>query len=165
MQKITNIERLKLLDITRRLAFFRNFSDIELRQILELHSNLISYEKGELLIVEGNTDKFFFIVLSGSVDVSKDDENLPFATLKSGEFFGEIAFLTDTPRTANVIANDTVITLRMDRATLDKLHVKIREKFKDNVIEKLESTQVKVRPISVKDLQEIRDSFMSVYIP
>jgi len=40
-------------------------------------------------------------------------------------------------QTANVIANDTVIVLRVDPELLDGLRAEIREKIKDKIIAKL----------------------------
>jgi len=48
-----------------------------------------------------------------------------------------MAFLTDTRRTANVIAREAVIALKLDRVIFERLAPQIREKIKDKIIEKL----------------------------
>ena len=59
------------------------------------------------------------------------------AVLRAGDIFGEMAFLTETRRTANVIAKDAVIALKLDKVLFEQLSAKIREKFKDKIIKKL----------------------------
>lgn len=137
MKVLPNIEWETILQITQRLDFFKKFTVHEQKRMIGLRSTLCTFEKDEYLIRDGDKDTFFFVLLSGSVNVSKGEKTPPFATLEAGDFFGEIAFLTKCPRTANVTANETVIVIRIDKEMLSRLDVEIREKFKDKVIDKL----------------------------
>jgi CRP-like cAMP-binding protein len=61
------------------------------------------YPPGEVVFAEGDPGKHMYLVGSGSVRTSKEgrrggQETLGF--LKPGDFFGEIALLEDTPRSA-----------------------------------------------------------------
>ena len=69
---------------------------------------------GDRIIVEGEAGDAFYIIASGSVEVVHDD--LRVALLGQGDSFGEIALLSDRPRTATVVALDTVESLRLPRA-------------------------------------------------
>ena len=64
----------------------------------------------------------FFIIVDGEVEVLHEgDQPRQLATLRSGEFFGEIAILRDTPRTATVRAVRPTTLLAMDRDTFKGL--------------------------------------------
>lgn len=120
-----------------RLDFFDLFSDAEKKRLTQLHSHFYAAEAGELIIQEGSTDSAFYILLSGKVFVTLDDKETPLAELLPGEFFGEVAFLTDTARTCNIEAESTAILLRVDKKLMAILDAPVREKIKDKIIEKL----------------------------
>jgi len=75
--------------------------------------------------------------LSGTARVTLEGVDDPLAQMGPGDFFGEIAFIQNTPRTTNVIANDLCILLKVDRRLLGALNAEVREKFKDQIIFKL----------------------------
>ncbi|WP_130472481.1 cyclic nucleotide-binding domain-containing protein, partial [Candidatus Magnetaquicoccus inordinatus] len=58
--------------------------------------------------------------------------------LGTGEFFGEMAFLTNEPRQTSVVAiDDSVVALQVDQDLMKRLSAEIREKVKDQIITKL----------------------------
>ncbi|MFO7753714.1 MAG: cyclic nucleotide-binding domain-containing protein [Desulfobacteraceae bacterium] len=137
MKKVAHLKEGQILDIMSRLDFFDAFSREELETLVDVHSSLFVYEQGEYVINEGGMGKAFFILLSGTVSVTKGDDAVPITRIFPGDFFGEIAFITGSTRITGVIANDTVIVMVVDHKLLDKLRSDIREKIKDKVIEKL----------------------------
>jgi putative nucleotidyltransferase with HDIG domain len=126
-----------MLPIINRLGFFNSFTTDEKRQIVSDDSHFRVYEPGEMLIRQGSSDQSLFIILTGTVNVTEGTGETIFAVLSAGDIFGEIAFITDTRRTANVIARESVIALKLDRVLFEQLSPEIREKFKDKIIEKL----------------------------
>jgi CRP-like cAMP-binding protein len=56
-----------------------------------------------VLTREGQSGSEFFVIIEGEVSVTKNGEEI--RSLGPGDFFGEIALLEDTPRTATVIAS------------------------------------------------------------
>jgi CRP/FNR family transcriptional regulator, cyclic AMP receptor protein len=67
------------------------------------------------MIREGERGREFFVLLEGTAEVTKDGRKIN--TLGPGDFFGEIALVSDSPRTATVTATSPVHTLVVtDRA-------------------------------------------------
>jgi len=127
----------KILDIVERLDFFNSFTAREKKEIADLHAHFRIFQAGESIIEEGSKGTSMFILLSGGVEVSKGDNTDLLIQLKPGDIFGEIAFLTNSYRTANIIAADVVIVLELDKQLLFEMNIHIREKLKDKIIEKL----------------------------
>jgi CRP-like cAMP-binding protein len=58
---------------------------------------------------EGDRGREFFVLLEGEANVTKDGRTIN--QLSAGDFFGEIALVSDTPRTATVTATTPVRAL------------------------------------------------------
>lgn len=125
------------LSIIERLALFKRFSPAEKMRIAALHNHFCVFRKGEDIVREGSIEPFFFILLSGRVHVTKKGGSTHLATLEPEDFFGEISFVTSTPRTASVSAEEESIAMRVDESMMEKLDAETREKIKDKIIEKL----------------------------
>jgi CRP-like cAMP-binding protein len=68
---------------------------------------------GEEVVRQGEPGDRFYVIDSGSVDVYVDGQ--PTTRLDPGEYFGEIALLRDTPRTATVSAREDGLLLTLSR--------------------------------------------------
>jgi putative nucleotidyltransferase with HDIG domain len=123
--------------IIHRLSFFDTFTLDEKRQIAYEDAHFRMYNPRELLIRQGSSDRSLFIILSGTVAVVEAGGGTVLAVLRAGDILGEMAFLTDTRRTANVVAKDAVIALKLDQVLFEQLTAEVREKFKDKIIKKL----------------------------
>lgn len=138
MQNLTTPEiQLPVQQIIDRLEFFSAFLPAEKQIIAEDETHFQVYQKGELLIREGDMDTSLFIVLSGSVAVGNKGHGTVYTTLKPGEIFGEMALLTGMKRTADVAAMDKTIVLKLEKQVFERLNSQIREKIKDKIITKL----------------------------
>ena len=78
------------------------------------------FRKGEVVFHEGDPGDSLFIVASGAVKVvlpSEEGEEAILATLRRGEFLGELALLDGAPRSASCIALEPteMLTLPRDR--------------------------------------------------
>ena len=93
---------------------------------------------GHRLVDQGNFAHEFFVLLDGTVEVTKDGEHL--ADLGPGEFFGEIALVGHERRTATVRATTPVravvmhsrefAAMRTDMpAVCDRIETAIRERL------------------------------------
>ncbi|MFO7598302.1 MAG: cyclic nucleotide-binding domain-containing protein [Candidatus Desulfacyla sp.] len=77
-----------------------------------------SYEKGDLIVREGERDGRLFIIISGEVSVVKDlggPSEKTLRVLRSDNYFGEMALIDDYVRTASVVANDPTQVLSLDQ--------------------------------------------------
>lgn len=72
-----------------------------------------SAEAGESIVVEGASGREFFVLLSGSAEVTRAGTAV--RSLGPGEFFGELALLVDHTRSATVTAATDVELLVIDR--------------------------------------------------
>lgn len=123
--------------ILNKVPFFKAFTSFEKEKVIDTEASFYVAQEDEYIIEQNTLDTAFFILLSGSARVTLDGIEAPLANMGPGDFFGEIAFIQNTPRTSNVIANEVCILLKVDRRLLGALNADIREKFKDQVIIKL----------------------------
>lgn len=89
--------------------------------------DIVQYSSDEIIVAEGEVSSYLFAVLEGSVRVTVKQYNnegnmkdVYICTIGKGETFGEAAVFMNVERTADVIANDEVITMRVDRENLMK---------------------------------------------
>jgi CRP-like cAMP-binding protein len=93
------------VDLLRAVPLFAGCSGKELGQISTLGDEL-HQPAGSRLIAEGAKGREFFVLVDGTVEVRRKGRKV--CTFESGDFFGEIALLTDSPRTATVTATTPV---------------------------------------------------------
>jgi CRP-like cAMP-binding protein len=67
----------------------------------------IQFEKGEIVTEVNTLGSWYFIMQKGSATVV-NDEGKVINSVKAGETFGEIALLQSCPRTATVVADETL---------------------------------------------------------
>ena len=102
-----------------KVPLFSGCSKRELAQIAGL-ADEIALPAGRTLIREGKRGREFFVLVDGSVEVTRDGKHL--RTLEGGDFFGEIALVSAVPRTSTVTARTPVRVLVItDRAFQDLL--------------------------------------------
>jgi CRP-like cAMP-binding protein len=84
----------------RGIPLFADLSRKEREQVARW-ADEVDVPAGRQLLEEGRLAYEFFVIGSGSVDVTRDGE--PIAKLAAGDFFGEIALLDRDRRTASVV--------------------------------------------------------------
>ena len=93
------------VEALKRAPLFEGLSKKELRELARVTEDL-KIEAGTVICREGSLGREFFVIVDGVVEVTKDGRRL--ATRKAGEFFGEIALITTTRRTATVTAKTPI---------------------------------------------------------
>jgi len=109
-----------VIDYVHNVPFFENFSKKQVEEIMET-SQILKVEKGRIVLVEGDIDDSFFIILSGRVAVQKKKKTI--ATIKRGECFGEMAYLNGQSRVATILALTDCILLKINGTLLDKSRI------------------------------------------
>lgn len=96
------------------LAEFPLFEAISKRDLRKLvaQASFAEYGPGDIVVGRGDRSDSLFVVLGGSAAVrGKPDA----ATLRIGDYFGEIGALDGAPRTATVVAIEELHVLRLPR--------------------------------------------------
>lgn len=81
---------------------------------------------GEALFHEGDVGDAMYLIRQGKIKIIKGrgDEEKVLAVLKEGDFFGEMAVIDGSPRSASAFAVDEVALLMIDKETF---HAKTKE--------------------------------------
>jgi len=102
------------VDAMATVPLFSRCGRGELSKIAKV-ADEIDLRPGKVLTQQGARGREFFIILEGSADVRQNERALK--PMGPGDFLGEIALLTDAPRTATVTALTPVRALVItDRA-------------------------------------------------
>jgi CRP-like cAMP-binding protein len=103
------------------VPLFEGLSRRELVQLERVCEDL-EVEQGTVLCREGEVGREFFVLVDGKVQVVRKGRRV--VTLTGGDFLGEIALLTELPRTATATAETPVrlfvLTPREFHAVLDQ---------------------------------------------
>jgi CRP/FNR family cyclic AMP-dependent transcriptional regulator len=110
------------IDILQKVHLFKG---LRRNLLMKLLVDLIEkeYEPGELIFSEGEIGKALYIILDGSVALTKkgkaDGDVL--AKLPAGSYFGELALIDQMPRFATAAAEERTTLLIMYKSYFDDL--------------------------------------------
>jgi len=81
------------------------------------------FREGEIFFFEGELGEEMFIIQSGKVGVYKKVQNLnkEIATLKAGDFFGEMSIILNEPRSATLKALEETNTIIINKDTFTQM--------------------------------------------
>ncbi len=95
-----------IFTILKQVPIFSDLSDRELVEIEKiLHKR--KYKEGEPVIRKGDPGLGMYIIVKGSVDIidkEKKASQKTLASLHDGSFFGDMALLDESPRSASAVA-------------------------------------------------------------
>ncbi|MCX7631947.1 MAG: Crp/Fnr family transcriptional regulator [Turneriella sp.] len=97
-----------------------------------------TYNPGQIIFKEGDYADEMYIIHQGQVNISKRARNAEqvLATLRDGDFFGEMALFTDSPRSATATVVTESVILRIDKKSFDFM-INNNTAFAINMIRKL----------------------------
>ena len=102
------LHRNRKVDLLRSVPLFSGCSKKELDQISRIADEL-DFKAGKTLIREGALGREFFVLVDGTAEVQRGGKTID--TSGPGDFFGEMALLTDQPRNASVVTTSAVDAL------------------------------------------------------
>jgi hypothetical protein len=101
------------------ISAFHGFTDDEVERCLA-RSNVIECAAGDRVLKKGGAARNIFVVLEGTLE-ARDDKQVV-GVIRTGEVFGEMAFLLERPRTLDVYAaSDSVRVLSLSESTIRKM--------------------------------------------
>ena len=123
-------------DVIERLIvqvpLLQHLSSQERHQVLGFMEAFLRFQPNEMIVKEGaQDDAAMYILISGRAAVTTGEQGeVVLDEVQMGEFFGELSFLTESPRTANVQALEPCIVWRLDHRALATMSCSLREKMK-----------------------------------
>lgn len=95
----------------------------------------VMFNKGETIIKEGEHGDIFYIIEEGGVICTKltNGVQLEVSRVHNGEYFGEIALLSDVPRQATVTAIEPTKCLQIERTTFTRVMGPLTDILKRNM--------------------------------
>lgn len=109
-------------DSLKKIPFLNSFTQHDLDDILN-SSGIIECDPGDVILAEGKAANRMFILLSGTLEVTKDGEHITdFSGI--GHLFGELAALEDGERSATVVAKEKSYCLAIDHKFLEDIRPK-----------------------------------------
>ncbi len=103
----------------RGKVLFSDFSDQECNECLEL-LDPVTVESGDHVVRQDDPGDCMYILLEGTCRVihHAGEREIEMAVLESGDFFGELSLADAGPRSADVIAVDRCVLLKITKAAL-----------------------------------------------
>jgi len=106
------------LELLKGVPLFARCSKRELGEIAQI-ADEIDLPEGKQLTKEGGRGREFFVLVEGNADVRRKKRKI--GTLGKGDFLGEIALITRTPRTATVTTTSPVRALVVSEQNFRRL--------------------------------------------
>ena len=106
----------------QKFCLFAELGGDELSALLKL-TDAITCPAGSRIVEAGETGHCLYVVLEGRarVAIEADGREIELALLETGDFFGEVSLVDDGPRSANVVAVEACVLLRITRMTIGVL--------------------------------------------
>lgn len=153
------MENEDVLEFATKVPLFKNLDEQEMTAVIQVMVER-AFKDGQIILHEDDDESHtFFIIYSGTVHIavmSPEGKQTILATLRKGDFFGEMAILEGEPRSASVVAAGDCKLLMLYR----KPFLDILEKFPKMTIQMLIEMSKRIRR-SNRHINTL--SLMSVY--
>ena len=100
----------------RQVPMFRDMDPARLK-LLAFTSERVNFAPGQKFFSQGDGADAAYVILQGKADVSLESANGAFKVAELGQnaLVGEMGILSDSPRSATIIASETTTALRIDK--------------------------------------------------
>ncbi len=155
-------------DIIEKVPMFRGASEAFIRQIV-LNLKPVLFTPGDFIFRKGEMGDQMYFISRGKVEIVSEDGATVFATISEGGFFGEIALLFSSERTASVRAAEYCDLYTLDKFTFDnvlqkfpdiaqQVHVLAEERRQRTLAEKRELRPLAAGEAVIEGLHSTTDS-------
>jgi len=146
--------------VLKKVPFFSQLKKSEFLEFKRiLHHRY--FKKGEIIFYEGEPGVGMYVIENGKIGIYKnfdDDSREELALLHSGEFFGEMALLDESPRSAAAVALENTSVLGLFRPDLFNL-VNRKPKLGNKILLKLAQMLAERLRLSNDELQEVKQLY------
>ena len=128
-------KREKFVGFLKQVPILESLTEMELMTMADSMAEE-KYNDGDVICTQGDAGNYFYIVHEGAAICKQKDaegEDKVVAELESGNYFGEIALLTQKPRQATVVASGTLKVLALDKATFTRVMGPLDDIMKRNM--------------------------------
>lgn len=148
----------------QELSFFKKFPP-EIVQKLQKCAQVVKYQRGDVIIQQGEKNNALYFLLNGLVDVHVDGGRV--AQLKTeGDLLGEMSLISQQNSSATIRAESSVELLKIDGDALHKMASEgetgaatLYKIYSDILVQKLESTNHRAKKAEkvAKELEAAQD--------
>jgi CRP/FNR family transcriptional regulator, cyclic AMP receptor protein len=96
----------------KKVSLFAGIPDAQLQRIANGVKER-KFERGASIVSAGDPGHGFYLIVQGEAEVTRDGRTI--RKLGPGDYFGELALVTETPRTATVVAKEPTTCLALTR--------------------------------------------------
>ncbi len=116
-----------LRNLRKKYRFFSNFSTEEMATLFKIAVKE-KFDKGDYIIQQGTVGNKLFIIVAGSIVVSKkttEGKNVEVFSMSAGSCFGEMSIVDRMPRSASIIAQEPTKTISINDSVLRQLQPRL----------------------------------------
>ena len=113
-------------NLVRELKFFVDFGESEIWEVINA-SSWLEFEPGTEIIIEGDIDNSFYVIVNGEVIVRKRTQDVD--VLVRGDCFGEMGFIARRKRTATIIAKTQVSAMKVRASLIERASLNCQLRF------------------------------------
>ncbi len=147
-----------IIKFLKSIPIFCVLDDTTLNQIAKLGSQK-SFTKSSVILSESEKSSALFLIIKGKLKVSRislSGKEIILTILKESDFFGEMAILDGSSRSANVIAmedSELFIIQRNDFLNLIKFHSNIALALMRELALRIRAADLKIKSLSLGDAE------------
>lgn len=121
-----DIDQQVIFNTVQSIRFFDEFPESEIWEIIQA-CVWQDCEENKEIIIEGDIDDSFYIIVSGVAQVSKEGHTL--GTLQSGDCFGEMGYLEKTERSATIRAMEQMQLMKINATLIEQVSIECQLRF------------------------------------